>query len=407
MTPLPSDARGGAPVAISRREAVRALAVGAAATIGAPAILRGRYRLFAASPTEYSARAIRLVDETVVVDMLNQFRFPDYREDPVKAFLWMRAPGSFTRADFDVYRTSGTRVFSLGAGSVSYESAVKWAADWNGFFAGYSDWFLRIDDASDFVRLARDHTRVGVMLTMQNADHFRSINDVDTFFALGQRASQLTYNTANKLGCGFLADEDTGLTDFGAEIVKRMQAVGMAVDLSHAGDRTTLDALSAATKPVIVSHSACRALVPGHLRAKTDDAIRAVAKSGGAMGIPFLRFMIKLDEPVTIENALDHFDHVAKLVGVEHVGIGSDEDVLGNPNPMGVPEPTNQRNFDRYHFHRDTDSTITTKKLDHPKRAYDLCEGFIRRRYSDADIRLMLGGNWARVLGTIWPAAHS
>src|SRR5581483_1569154 len=163
-------------------------------------------------------------------------------------------------------------------------------------------------------------------------------------------------------------------------------------------------ALAVATKPAIVSPSAARALVPGHLRAKTDEVIKAVANGGGVMGIPFLRFMIKLDEPVTIENALDHFDYVTKLVGVEHVGIGSDMDVLGNPNPMGVPEPTNQPNFDRYHFHRDTDSAITTKKLDHPKRAYDMAEGLIRRKYSDADIRLVLGGNWARVLGTIWPA---
>jgi membrane dipeptidase len=391
------------PAMPSRRDALRTIAYGAAFALGAPAVLRHRYRLFAWSSQEYSARAVKLVNETVVVDMLNQFRFADYRENPVKSRLWMQTPGSFTRADFEVYRTSGTRVFALGAGSVNYESALKWAADWNGFIAGYSDWFLRVDDAGDFARLARERNRIGILMTMQGADHFRTADDVDTFFALGQRASQLTYNTTNRLGSGFLADEDTGLTDYGAEIVRRMQAVGMAVDLSHAGDRTTRDALAVATKPVIVSHAAARTLVPGHLRAKTDDVIRAVARSGGVMGIPFLRFMIKLDEPVTIENALDHFDHVRKLVGVEHVGIGSDMDVLGNPNPMGVPEPTNQPHFDRYQLHRDTDSAITTKKLDHPKRVYDVAEGLIRRKYSDADIRLVLGGNWARVLGSIWP----
>jgi membrane dipeptidase len=386
-------------VAVSRRAVVRALAVGA---IGAPAVLRGRYKLFAQSRAEYSARAVRLVEETVVVDLLNQFQFADFRQEPIKSRLWMQQPGSFTRDDFERYRTSGTRVFALGAGSASYEAALKWAADWNGFLAGYSDWFLRMDDAGDFARLARDRNRVGVMLTMQGADHFRTPDDVNTFWALGQRSSQLTYNTTNRLGSGFLADDDGGLTPYGAAIMQRMEEVGMAVDLSHAGDRTTLDALAAARRPVIVSHAAARALVPGHLRAKTDEMIQAVAKSGGVIGIPFLRFMLKLDEPVTIEHALDHFDHVARLVGVEHVGIGSDMDVHGNPNPMGVPEPTNQPNFDRYRLHRDTDSAITTKKLDHPKRAYDLAEGFIRRKYSDAEIRLMLGGNWARALGAIW-----
>jgi len=389
---------------ISRRDALGALGLGALGIVGAPAVLRNRYRLFAFSTAEYSARAIKLVEDTVVVDLLNQFRFPDFRENLVKSELWMQKPGSFTRADYDLYRSSGTRVFALGAGGSSYESAIKWAADWNGFFAGYSDWFLRIDDVSDFGRLARDKSRIGVMLTMQNADHFRTPDDVNTFFALGQRVSQLTYNATNRLGSGFLADTDIGLTPFGAEVVKRMNDVGMAVDVSHSGDKTTLDGIAASTKPVIFSHASCRALLPGGLRAKTDEMIRNMAKTGGVMGIPFLRFMLRTQEPVTIEHALDHFDHAVKLVGVEHVGIGSDMDTIGNPNPMGVPEPTNQPNFGRYLFHRDTDSTITTKKLDHPKRAYDLAEGLIRRKHSDADIKLMLGGNWARVLGNIWPA---
>lgn len=389
----------------SRRNVVHALGAGALGIFGAPAVLRGRFNLFGQSAPAYSARAIKLVEETVVVDALNQFQFADFRQDPVKSRLWMQKPGSFTRADFEVYRTSGTRVFGLGSGSGSYDAALKWAADWNGFFAGYSDWFLRVDDATDFAKLARDKSRVGVMLTVQGADHFRTLDDVNTFFALGQRASQLTYNTTNRLGSGFLADTDGGLTEYGAQVLARMQEVGMAVDLSHSGDRTTLDAIAAAKKTVVVSHAPCRTLVPGHLRAKTDEMIRAIARSGGVMGIPFLRFMLKLDEPVTIEHALDQFDHVAKLVGVEHVGIGSDMDVQGNPNPMGVPEPLNQPNFDRYRFHRDTDSTITTKKLDHPRRVYDLTEGLIRRKYTDPQIKLMLGGNWARALGAIWSGA--
>jgi membrane dipeptidase len=376
-----------------------------AAVIGAPAILRGRFNLFGQSQPAYSARAIKLVEETVVIDMLNQFQFPDFRADPVKIRMWMQKPGSFTREDFEAYRSSGTRVFSLGSGSGTYEAAVKWAADWNGFFAGYSEWFLRIDDAGDFARLARDRNRVGVMLTMQNADHFRNVDDINTLYALGQRVSQLTYNQTNRLGSGFLADADIGLTEYGANVVQRMNEVGMAVDLSHSGDKTTLDGLAASKKPTIFSHACARTLIPGHLRCKTDEMIRAMAKTGGVMGIPFIRFMVRGEEPVTIEHALDQFDHVAKLVGVEHVGIGSDMDVKGNPNPMGVPEPTNQPNFDRYRLHRDTDSSITVKRLDHPKRAYDLAEGFIRRRYSDANIKLILGGNWQRAMGSIWGTA--
>ena len=87
-------------------------------------------------------------------------------------------------------------------------------------------------------------------------------------------------------------------------------------------------------------------------------------------------------------------------------GVGGDLDLVGNPNPVNAPDgggrPTNQRNFDRYRLHEDTDGRITIKGLDHPKRIYDLTEGLIRRKYSDGDIQLILGGNWSRVLGEIW-----
>ncbi len=391
---------------LTRREAIASLAAGALAIAGAPAILRGRYRLFAESSTEYSARAVRLVERTVVVDMLNQFRFPDYAEHPPKSELWLRTPRSFTEADFQQYRTSGIRVFALGSAAPNYEAGVRWYADWNGFIAGYTDWFTRIESAGDFERLKKSN-KVGIMLTFQNADHFRTPDDVNTFHTLGQRVSLLTYNATNRLGSGFLADTDAGLTQFGAEIVARMNQVGMAVDLSHCGDKTTLDGIAATKKPAIFTHASCRALVPGHLRCKTDEMIVNLARTGGVMGIPLIRFMIKIDEPVTQEHVLDHFDHVAKLVGVEHVGVGGDLDLVGNPNPVNAPgegggRPTGQHNFDRYHLHEDTDGRITIRGLDHPKRIYDLTEGLIRRKYSDANIEMMLGGNWARTLAAIW-----
>jgi len=392
---------------LSRREAIASLAAGALAIAGAPAILRGRFRLFAESPVEYSARAVRLVERTVVIDMLNQFRFADYAEHPPKSELWLHTPRSFTDADFQQYRTSGIRVFALGAGAPNYEAGIRWYADWNGFIAGYTDWFTRIESAGDFERLKKSN-KVGIMLTFQNADHFRTADDVKTFHSLGQRVSLLTYNSTNRLGSGFLADTDIGLTPFGAEIVERMNQVGMAVDLSHCGDKTTLDGIAATRKPAIFTHASCRALVPGHLRCKTDEMITNMAKTGGVMGIPLIRFMIKIDEPVTQENVLDHFDHVAKLVGVEHVGVGGDLDLVGNPNPVHSPGgndmPSGQHNFDRYHVHADADGRLTIRGLDHPKRMYDLTEGLIRRKYSDANIEAILGGNWSRALTEIWGA---
>ena len=390
---------------MSRRSIIAALTAGVA-TLGAPAVLRRRFRLFADSETEYSERAIRLVQSTVVVDLLNQFRFADNALKPPMSERWLRQPGAFTAAHWEEYKTSGFRVFGLGGGDAGHEGALVEISEWNGFVAAYPDWFIRVSGTADFDRLA-SNGKIGILINMQNADHFRTVDDVDLFWGLGQRASQLTYNRTNRLGSGFLADTDGGLTEYGAQVIERMEKVGMAVDLSHAGDRTTLDALAAVKRPVIVSHAAVRAVATGHLRAKTDEMISKMAKLGGVMGIPMIRFMIKLDEPVTIEHTLDHFDHVAKTVGVEHVGVGSDLDLIGNANPVNSATnvqvvPRNQPNFDRYHFHAGPDGKLAVPSLDHPKRTYDLAEGLIRRKYSDADIGLILGGNWRRVLSSIW-----
>jgi membrane dipeptidase len=392
----------GSPPALSRRTAVQRMAFGAALV---PAILRGRYQLSPDRITEYSARAIRLVQESLVLDLLNQFRFADFADKPPKITSWLTKPRSMTAVDFEMYRTSGYNVIALGHGPTDYASGIRFFADWNGFIAEYPEWFMRVDDATDFAAV-RASKKVGIMITFQNSDHFRTVDDVDTFWGLGQRLSQLTYNYQNRIGSGFLETNDGGLTVFGREVVARMERVGMAVDLSHCGDRTTLDTLDVATKPVVFSHASCRALVPGHLRCKTDEMITRMARTGGVMGIPFLRMMIRETEPVTVEHILDHFDHVTKLVGIDHVAVGSDMDVVGNPNPvngetMSVP-PT--PNFDRYRMHFDAkgERMLTVEGMSHPKRMFDVAEGLIRRRYSDANIAAILGGNAARVLTTIW-----
>ena len=385
---------------VTRRTAISTAAAGLA---GAPFMLRGRFRVFAQPATEYSSRAVRLMQETPVVDLLNQFLFQDYSERPPKIERWLTKAGSFTAADAERYKGSGINVFALGHGPGDFQQAVRFFADWNGFIAQYSEWLMRVDKVADFAR-ARESHRVGIMLTFQDSTHFRTPDDVDAFFGMGQRISQLTYNFSNKIGCGFLEQRDGGLTVFGLSILERMNKVGMGVDLSHCADQTTLDALDAAKKPVLFTHANCRALVPGHMRNKTDEAIRKLANTGGMMGIGFLRFMVRDREPVTIDHVLDHFDHVVKLAGVEHVGVGGDMDVVGNPNAVGGGmQPSSQPNFERYMVHNDPDGRITIKGLDHAKRMFDLTEGLIKRGYSDADIKLMLGGNAVRVLGQIWP----
>ena len=345
-----------------------------------------------------------MVQESPVVDLLNQFRFPDFSERPPKIERWLNAPDTFTREDSEAYLSSGINVFALGSGASDYESGLRFFARWNGFIAAHPDVMLRVTSTRDIGQAHQAH-RIGVMLTLQDSTHFRTPRDVDEFFGLGQRISQLTYNLNNRIGSGFLERRDGGLSVFGESIMKRMEEVGMAVDVSHCADQTTLDALEAATKPVLFTHATCRTLIPNLMRAKTDDAIRRMAKTGGVMGIDFIRFMVRDREPVTIENALDHFDYVRKLVGVDHLAIGSDLDLVGNGNAVGGGgfNPASQPNFERYGYHVDKPDHVAVTGLDNSQRIFDLTEGLIGRGYSDSEIQAILGGNAIRVLSETWP----
>jgi membrane dipeptidase len=170
---------------------------------------------------------------------------------------------------------------------------------------------------------------------------------------------------------------DRGLTAFGAELVVRMNSIGMAIDVSHCGQRTSLDVISSSKKPVLITHSNCRALAPGVARCKPDEVIRAAALKGGVLGITSVRQFVRANGPATIEDVLDHFDHAARLVGVEHVGLGSDFDLDAHP-------------------------AYDIAGLNHSNRVHELTEGLLRRGYTSADVGLMLGGNFQRALQQIW-----
>src|ERR1043166_4934819 len=274
---------------ITRRESIKRIALAYAGVLAAPMINRGRFRLFANSSVEYSARAIDLIGRSTVIDMLSVLTL-----DFNKEAKWLQNPESFQAADLRPYTESGINVFhqSVGQGGPNaYENALQYFARWNGFIADHDDQFMRIDSTADLKRV-KQSGKVGMMLGLQNSEHFRRPDDVDFFRGLGQRVSQLTYNARNLIGNGSTERRDEGISDFGIAIIERMNKVGMAVDVSHCGDRTTLDAFEISKKPVLITHSNCRALNP-HPRTKTDDAIKAVGKSGSVMGITGVRMFVK------------------------------------------------------------------------------------------------------------------
>jgi membrane dipeptidase len=381
---------------VSRREMLLRAAGASAGLIAAPMLNFGRCRIFADSPKEYSARAADLVRQSPVIDMLSPLTL-----DSARQARWMADPESFTAADLQPFKDSGINVIhpAPGMGAMNaYERALEFFASWNGFIANADEYFMRIDSAADLDRVKRSG-KLGVLLGLQNSAHFRRPEDVDFFRGLGQRVSQLTYNSRNLIGNGATERRDEGISDFGVSIVERMNKVGVAVDVSHCGDRTTLDAFEISKKPVLITHSNCRALVPGHPRLKTDEAIKRVGATGSVMGITGVRMFVKADEPTTVEHVLDHFDHVRKLIGPEHLGVGSDVDLYGYD---AMPPEQNKRLRAGYKGSYGFREKIDVEGLDHPKRMYDLTEGLIRRKYSDGEIRGILGGNFARVLKQIW-----
>ena len=381
---------------IGRREALKQMAATGLGALAAPMINRGRYSIFANSPTEYSSRAIEIVGRSTVVDMLSVLTL-----DFDKQEKWMANPDSFTAADFHPFKESGINVVhpAIGLGGVNaYETALKWFASWNAFIANNDAFFIRVDSPADLERVKRSE-KLGILLGLQNSAHFRNPADVDYFRGLGQRVSQLTYNARNLIGNGSTERRDDGISDFGVAIIDRMNKVGMAVDVSHCGDRTTLDAFEVSKKPVLITHSNCRALVPGHPRDKSDEAIKKVGEAGSVIGITAVRMFVKANEPTTVEHVLDHFDHVRKLIGPEHLGVGSDIDLYGYDK---MPPELNKQLRAGYKGSYGFREKIDVEGLDHPKRMFDLTEGLIRRKYSDADIEGILGGNFKRVLSQIW-----
>ena len=380
---------------MNRRHFLKSAAGSAA--VGAAMVNRGRCLLFGGGP-EYSSRAVELVQRSTVIDMLAPLWI-----SPSKTQKMLGTPENFKAEDFAPYKSSSINVFHIAIGTGgpdAYLETLQFLSGYNSLIARHDDWFERVDTPERLDGI-KSSGKVGIILGIQNSEHFRKADDVDYFYGLGQRVSQLTYNARTLIGNGSTERRDEGLSDFGVSIVERMNKLGMAVDVSHCGDKTTLDAFELSKKPVLITHSNCRTLNPNHPRCKTDEAIRAMAAKGGVMGITEVRMFVSAKEPTGVDAMLDHFDYVAKLVGVEHVGVGSDIDLFGYDAMPADEYKQLKAGYKSTYGFRDK---IDLDGYNFAKRPFDLAEGLIRRKYSDANIEAILGGNFRRVLKEIWTA---
>lgn len=375
---------------ISRRRFLKSGAVAAFAA-GAPMLNLGSLQAFAATPRKYSARAVKVIERSLVIDMLGVLKI-DFTPEAYASPISDEAAVQFLTSGINVFHNS---IGTGGPGAV--EDSLEFLAAWQGYAGRNSHVFTLVGRASDLDRAKADK-RVAVIMGLQNSEHFRTAADVKRFYQLGQRCSQLTYNAQNLLGSGSTERVDGGISDFGATIIKAMNEVGMLVDVSHCGDRTTLDAIEISPKPIAITHSNCRAL-NNHPRLKTDEAIQKLAAKGGVMGITGVRNFVSDHEPTTVENIVDHIDHVVKLVGIEHVGVGTDSDLNGYDD---MPPDQRKKLLQMYKSSYAFRDKLDTDGFDHPQKIFDLTEALIRRGYSDENITAVLGGNFKRLLSATW-----
>ncbi|WP_298668762.1 membrane dipeptidase [uncultured Sphingomonas sp.] len=181
---------------------------------------------------------------------------------------------------------------------------------------------MKILSAAD-IRRAHAEKKIGLLYGFQNCAMMgKDATRADIFADLGVRVFQLTYNPANQIGDGSMAPENRGITPFGREVIERLNARRVMVDLSHSGERTCLEAARISRAPISINHTGCRA-VTDLPRNKTDAELRLVAERGGFVGIYFMPFLNKTGR-ATAEDVVAHIAHAVNVCGEDHVGIGTD-----------------------------------------------------------------------------------
>lgn len=225
-------------------------------------------------------------------------------------------------------------------------------------------------------------------------------------YDLGLRAIQLTYNRRTMFGDGCTERTDCGLSWYGVDLVEKMDELGMLLQLSHCGERTTLDAIELSKNPVCISHSGCKA-VYDHPRSKSDEVIRAMAKKGGVIGIYVLPFFVSgKTDGLSVNDVIDHIDHVVRLVGIDHVAIGTDLSLVPSSVAEGQSAQWRRLKYEpsrnpRYaHFTNEIDQRPprTIPGLGGEDKILNLTRGLVARGYADSDIKKILGENALRVI---------
>ena len=228
------------------------------------------------------------------------------------------------------------------------------------------------------------------------------IDRVDVLYGFGVRGMGITYSEANALGSGLRERNDSGLSDLGRAVVKRMNRLGMTIDIAHCGDRTGLEVIEASEKPITITHAGARA-VWNSRRMKTDETLKKMAEKGGVIGVEAAPHTTQVNgKPHTLDAVMAHVEHCVNLVGVDHVGLGPDT-LFGDH--VGLHSAFAQQLS--LAAIRDSGPEYTPVKyvdgMENPGEAMrNAVRWLVKHGYTDTDIAKIAGGNALRVLKQTW-----
>jgi membrane dipeptidase len=351
------------------------------------------------------------------------------RRRPETAHLWpgyddaivvdaLASPGAFNvpgaeggglgPAALDAARRSGITAVNVTVGVVGdvpdpFETTVADLARWEREIDRHPDVFARVRTVRD-LHLAEEGGQVGLIYGFQDTVALGAdLDRLDTFHALGVRVVQLTYNVRNRVGDGSLEPGNAGLSTFGRELVARMNGLGVLVDLSHCGQRTTAEGIARSTTPVAITHTGCQAVL-AHPRNKRDEELRACAEKGGVVGV-YLMPYLNASGPPTADDVMAHLEHALDVCGEEHVGIGSDQSItpvddspeyyrrmeaeVSRRKAMGISAPRE-------------DTAPFVPQLNDARRMERIADLMAERGHAAGTIERVLGANWMRLFAEVW-----
>ena len=338
--------------------------------------------------TSSSDEARRVYDESVVVDGLNVSNW----DSP---------------AVFESLHSGGvTAINATIATWENYPETMDAIAKWGPRFERHRGTVSQVEAVDDILTAKREG-KTGVILGFQNSSPIENhLDRLALFHCLGVRIIQVTYHERNLLGNGCYERRDDGLSSFGMDAVKEMNRLGILVDLSHVGVRTTMETIEVSEKPVAATHANCKHYydVP---RNKAEDAVKLLAEKGGVVGATCITSFLKTGANSTINDYVDAIDDLVELIGIDHVGIGTDftQDQpesfwmyiaaqQGTKYPSSFTDPSRKWGVN--------DPTLYPAGLQTPADLPSLASALLRRGYTAEDTSKVLGGNWLWLFREVW-----